>query len=134
MGETKESADFIKFQQAKYGRSLYIEKQFNPLKVGEPDIISIYKGMPCFMESKKVNELSLKNIHPFADIQIRNLRIKKQAGAVAIGLLILNQNEIRFLELEDLKNYITKEDWLKAEVFDWEILRCRWIAKIQGNF
>jgi aspartate kinase len=43
----------------------------------------------------------------------------------------LNQNEIRFMEPEDLKNYITKEDWLKAEVFSWETLRCRWTQNIQ---
>jgi len=134
MGETKDSADFIKSQKEKYGRSLYIEKQFNPLTVGEPDIFSIYKGMPCFMESKKINELSFINNHPFADIQIRSLKIKKKAGSVAIGLLILDQNNIRFMEPEDLKNHITKEDWFNAEVFDWEMLRLNWIARIQENF
>lgn len=131
MSECKESSDFVKTQKEKYGRSLYIDKVFNPLKKGEPDILSIYKSMPCFMEAKKINEISFKNNHPFSDIQIRNLKIKKQAGAVAIGLLILNQNEIRFMEPEDLKNYITKEDWLKAEVFSWETLRCRWTQNIQ---
>jgi penicillin-binding protein-related factor A (putative recombinase) len=132
MSETKESANFIETQKEIYGRVLYISKQFMPLKVGEPDIVACYKGMPCYIESKKINEISFINNHPFTDIQIHNLRIKKQAGAMAIGLLILNKNNIRFLDVSDLKNHITKEDWLKAEKFNWETLRLKWIKEIQN--
>ena len=135
MSETKESTDFITKQKELYNRNiLYIDKIFNPLKSGEPDILSIYKCMPCFMESKKINSLSFKNNHPFSDLQIRNLRIKKQAGAMAIGLLILDQDNIRYIHQEELKKYITKEDWVKAEVFNWEMLRSIWIKRIQINF
>ena len=34
----------------------------------------------------------------------------------------------------DLKEYLNKDDWEKAEEFNWETLRSKWMQNIQTNF
>lgn len=130
MSETNLSSDWVKKQKEIYGHILSIEKIVDPIRVGIPDIFAIYKGMPVFAEAKKINEISLINNHEFSTMQLRNLRIKSKAGAISIGLLIKNINEIKFMYFDQLKHKITKEDYLNAEVFNWETLRSVWLKRI----
>lgn len=133
MSETTKSQDFIKEQKQKYGKILDIEKIIRPDKKGEPDIRATYKGMPVWAEAKLVNKISCKNTHPFTKIQIDTLEQRSLSGAMCIGLLYKGK-EIKYLMYNQLKEYITKEDWDNAEVFDWEILWSRWMQSIQTNF
>ena len=60
MAKSKESdlsQQFILDQKRLYGPDLKIEKVINPLKNGEPDIFSIFKGMPLYAESKSINPI-----------------------------------------------------------------------------
>ena len=68
-----------------------------------------------------------------AQSQQQSLAIKAQSGAMCIGILY-KDNETRFLMHYDLKEYLDKSDWEKAEVFNWEILRSKWMQNIQTNF
>lgn len=131
MSESTQSEKFIKDYKERYGRELYIKKVIDPFTKGEPDIQAIYKGMPLFAEAKLLHS-SYKNTHPFTEIQLYNLSIKAQAGAICIGILY-HKNEIRYLMYNQLKEYLSKEDWDKAEEFNWENLRLIWL-KIIADF
>ena len=133
MAETDISQKFIKSQKDIYGRVLYIEKVFNNLKKGEPDIFAIYKGMPIYMEAKLINSISLTNLYPFKKIQLEILAIKARAGATCIGLLG-NGEEYRYIMYDKLTEHITKEQYLNAEIFEWEKLRSLWTKSILTNF
>lgn len=133
MAETNISQTFIKSQKDKYGRFLYIEKTFNPLKKGEPDISAIYKGMPVYLETKLINSISLTNLYPFKKLQLENLAIKARAGAMCIGLLG-NGKEYRYIMHDKLTEHITKEQYLSAEIFEWEKLKSLWIKSILTSF
>lgn len=133
MSETDKSQKFISEQREKYGKLISIEKIIRPDKKGEPDIFAIFKGMPVYAEAKLINSISHRNLYPFKELQLDSLEEKAKAGAMCIGILFKN-NEARFLMWNDLKEYLNKSDWDKAEVFSWEILRSRWMQNIQTNF
>jgi hypothetical protein len=133
MSESDKSKSFIDNQKAKYGKILYIEKVIRPDKKGEPDIFAIFKGMPVYAEAKLINSINYRNLYPFKELQIDSLAIKAKAGAMCIGILY-KDNEIRYLMYYDLKEYLDKSDWDKAEVFDWETLKLRWMENVLNNF
>lgn len=133
MAETDISQKFIKSQKDKYGKALYIEKVFNNLKKGEPDIFAIYKGMPLYAEVKLINSISLTNLYPFKKLQLEILAIKARAGAISIGILG-NNKEYRYIMYNNLNEYITKEQYLNAEIFEWEKLRSLWTKSILTSF
>lgn len=131
MSETSKSKDFIKDNKGKYGRSLFIKKIIDPVTTGEPDIYAIYKGMPVHAEAKLLHESSYKNTHPFLEIQIHNLSIKAQAGAMCIGILYRGK-EVRYLMYDQLKPFLDKSDWDNAKEFNWEILLSNWRKTIDA--
>lgn len=133
MSESNKSQKFIKEQKEKYGKLIHIEKLIRPDKKGEPDIFAIFKGMPVFAEAKLINSISYENLYPFKELQLDSLAIKAKAGAMCIGILYMG-NETKFLMHYDLKEYLNKEDWNKAEVFSWETLWLKWMQNIQTNF
>lgn len=133
MAETDISQKFIKSQKEEYGRVLHIEKVFNNLKKGEPDIFAIYKGMPLYAEVKLVNSISLTNLYPFKKLQLEILAIKARAGAICIGILG-NGKEYRYIMYDKLTEHITKEEYLNAEIFEWEKLRSLWTQNILTSF
>jgi penicillin-binding protein-related factor A (putative recombinase) len=133
MSESDKSKSFIDNQKAKYGKILYIEKVIRPDRKGEPDIFAIFKGMPVYAEAKLINSISYRNLYPFKELQIDSLAIKAKAGAMCIGILY-KDNEIRYLMHYDLKEYLDKSDWDKAEVFDWETLKLRWTESVLSSF
>jgi hypothetical protein len=112
-----------------YGKDLYIEKRLAS-KIGEPDIFALFKGMPFHGESKNINELSLKNNEEFKEIQINNLKIKERAGAMCVGIL-LHKKITKFLPLDMLHDYITKEEFLNAEEFNFELLWKIWKNRME---
>lgn len=133
MAETDISQKFIKSQKEEYGRVLHIEKVFNNIKKGEPDIFAIYKGMPLYAEVKLVNSISLTNLYPFKKLQLEILAIKARAGAICIGILG-NGKEYRYIMYDKLTEHITKEEYLNAEIFEWGKLRSLWIQNILTSF
>jgi penicillin-binding protein-related factor A (putative recombinase) len=133
MSETDKSQKFIKEQKEKYGKILFIEKIITNHKKGEPDISAVFKGMPISAEAKLINSISYKNNYPFKELQLDTLEEKSKAGAMCIGILF-KDNEVRYLMWYDLKEYLNKSDWEKAEVFDWEILLSRWMQNILTSF
>ena len=133
MSESTKSQKFIKEQKEKYGKLIYIEKLIRPDKKGEPDIFAIYKGMCVYAEAKLINSITYENLYPFKELQLDSLAIKAQSGAMCIGILYKDK-EVRFLMHYDLKEYLNKDDWEKAEKFNWEILRSKWMQNIQTNF
>ena len=133
MAETDISQKFIKSQKEEYGRVLHIEKVFNSLRKGEPDIFAIYKGMPLYAEVKLVNSIPLTNLYPFKKLQLEILAIKARAGAICIGILG-NGKEYRYIMYDKLTEHITKEEYLNAEIFEWEKLRSLWMKSILTSF
>lgn len=133
MSESNRSQTYIKEQKEKYGYLIDIEKIIRPDKKGEPDIHAVFKGMPVWAEAKVINSLSYRNLHPFEDLQLDTLAMKAKSGAMCIGILYKDR-ETRYLMYYDLKKYLNKSDWDKAEVLDWPILRSRWMQIIQTDF
>ena len=123
--ESDLSRQFISIQKALYGADLEIEKVINPMKVGEPDIFSIFKGMPLYAESKTINPISLINVYPFKEIQLENLAIKARAGAYCIGLLLMH-NVYKYLTYDKLKAHITAEEYKNAPIFNYEQIYKEW--------
>jgi penicillin-binding protein-related factor A (putative recombinase) len=124
MNESDCSQAFIKKQKEKYGNSIYIEKVIKQSK-SDPDIFCIYNGMPLFMEAKLINSISYKNLYPFKELQLDTLAIYANVKAISIGLLYMNK-EVRYLMHYDLKEYLCKEDWDKAKIFDLDELWNEW--------
>lgn len=130
--ESNASQNFIKNQKKIYGRSLYIKKM-PPVTIGEPDIYAIFQGMPIHLESKFINPISLTNVHEFSEIQMENLAIKARAGAICGGLL-LHEKRIKFIPYDKLHAHISKQEFLDAEDFNWEILKSRWMQNVLTSF
>jgi len=127
--ESELSKKFITSQIKMYGKDLYIEKRMSNLKVGEPDIFILYKGMPLFAESKVINSITLINNREFTEIQLYNLEQKANAGAMCIGLL-LHPKEIKYIMYNKLIPATTKQMFENAEIFNLETLREIWIKTI----
>lgn len=128
MAKSKESdlsQQFILDQKRLYGPDLKIEKVINPLKNGEPDIFSIFKGMPLYAESKSINPISLKNIHPFKKIQIEILNEYAKSKAICIGLLLLD-NVYKYIVYDKLHEYITPQEYKDAKIFNYEDIYTEW--------
>lgn len=123
--ESEFSQEFIKSQKLLYGPDLYIKKYTSAYEIGEPDIYSVYKGMPLYAESKTINSISLKNIHPFKEIQINNLKEKAKAGAFCIGLLLM-KNKYKYLIYDKLHEHITPEEYKNAPEFNYEKIYQEW--------
>jgi hypothetical protein len=133
MGETTKTRDFIRNQKKIHGRILHIESMFRPDKNGEPDVFSIYKGMPVYMEAKFINPISGINNHPFKEIQLDTLESRAKSGAMCIGLLHC-PGVTKFITHDKLKDYLDKSTVEGAEVFDWETLLSIWTKSILTNF
>ena len=129
--ESNASQDFIKNQKEIHGRSLAIEKVISIIQVGVSDIFAIYAGMPVYAESKWINKITQINKEPFKPIQIEFMRRKSLAGAMCIGLL-LNDNEPRYILWNEIPSngHITKEQFLSAEILNWQMLREIWKEKL----
>jgi len=131
--ESQASQKFIAEQKELFGRFLAIDKIIDPLRVGVADIEATFKGMPIFAESKWINQFTHINKEPFKVPQINFLRKRALAGAMCFGLL-LNKDEPRIIMWDQLQPHITPEQFLSAEILDWEILRLRWTQNILINF
>lgn len=123
--ESDFSQDFIKEQKLIYGKDLWIKKYISNYEIGEPDIYSIYKGMPLFAESKTINSISLTNNYPFKEIQINNLEEKANSGAFCIGLLLM-KNKYKYIIYNELHKHITPEEYRNAKEFNYEEIYQQW--------
>ena len=133
MSETRESEKFIKKERVYHAPFLLIEKNFRSDKSGEPDIKGVYKGMPFYFESKLLNPISFKNYHPFAEIQIDTLTRYSRSGNVCLGLLFCG-NKVKYLFPNELKEYLSHEDWERAREFNWDTLKSHWMENILTSF
>ena len=128
MAKSKESdlsQQFILDQKRLYGPDLKIEKVINPFKTGEPDIFSIFRGMPLYAETKSINPISLKNIYPFKEIQIETLKENARAGAICIGLLLMN-NIYKYITYDKIHEHITPQEYKDAKIFNYEEIYEEW--------
>mgnify|MGYP003621826884 CR=1 FL=1 len=132
MSESDLSQEFIKQQIEKYGSNIVIEKIIIPSRKGFPDIQGVFYGMPFYIEAKKINEISLINLHKFEPLQSRSLAIRFKAGAICVGLLMKSKHDIRYIDNKDIpeNGYVTKEQFLNAEPFSWEKLYLNWMQRI----
>lgn len=134
MSESELSQKFIQKQKDLYGRDLDIEKIINPFKKGEPDIRAVYKGMPMFMESKLINDISLINPKKFEEMQLRNLAIKAKSGSICLGLLMKYDSPVKYLFYNEILKigFITKDQYINAKIFNLDELRKIWMERINA--
>lgn len=128
MARSKESdlsQQFILDQKRLYGPDLKIEKVIKPLNTGEPDIFSIFRGMPLYAESKSINPISLTNIHPFKKIQIQILEENAKSKAISIGLLLMD-HIYKYITYDKLHEHITPQEYKNAKIFNYEEIYEEW--------
>ncbi len=127
MSESTGSFEFIIESKKKYGPMIWIQKVKDEIHKGTPDIEAVFYGIPVFLESKLVHELSLCTTHKFTPMQIHKLKERAKAGAVCGGLLICNK-KYRFIDYQKIpeNGLITKELYETLEVFSWPNVTSRW--------
>lgn len=131
--EAEDSKQFILDSRDKYGNDIFIEKRMSELRVGEPDVSGCFRGMPFYFEVKHCNEISYVNNHEFKPMQIYNLQEREKTGALCLGLLI-HKTGVKYIYPQYLKKHFTKQEFLDAEVFEWQKLRSHWVANILTNY
>lgn len=132
--ESEASKKFIDKQRELYGEELYIEKVINNVKVGEPDIRIIFRGMSLFAESKSINAISFINVHPFKEIQLYNLTMKEKGGAFCIGLLLCDKVTKYIMHNQIKSEHITREEFLNAKEFNLLEIWEEWYFRLRNKY
>jgi len=101
LSESDLSGKLIKTLRKKYGSHIWIQKKRAEV-IGEPDISCVLDGVPYFFECKIVNSQSLKNTHRFSEIQIFTLKEREKAGAICLGLLMLDSKNVKCVLPKDI--------------------------------